>query len=723
MIITNYKEYIEELLKLNEEYNIDNISEVYYFAKEAHTGQKRKSGEDYFIHPVEVSLILAEMKMDEETIIASILHDVVEDTVITKEDIRKKFGDTIALLVDGVTKLTNLHYESKEIQKGENLRKMFLAMAKDIRVVLIKLADRLHNMRTLEYMSPIKKKEKAIETIEIYAPIADRLGMSQIKWELEDISLEYLQPDKYAELVKMINTKRSEREEIIRKNIELLKENIKKDISIKFEINGRVKHFYSIYKKMEEGNKEFNEIFDLIAIRVIVKDLRECYSVLGICHTIWDPLPGRFKDYIAMPKSNLYQSLHTTVITNEGDRLEIQIRTEEMHRVAEFGIAAHWIYKGGKKGKTETIDKKLSWVRELLENQNENTDPEIFLDSIKVDLYVNEVFVYTPNGDVFELPSGSTPIDFAYKVHSQVGHQCVGAKVNGKIVPLAYKLSSGEIVSIITKKGSGPSRDWLNIVESNHAKNRIRRWFKKERHDENVEKGKAIFEREMKSEHLSIKDDVKKEWLNLILKRLSLETMEDLYEAIGYGGILTRQVIPKIKELKHEEDIKKGKFDQKRLEKSTIKRMRNVGIIVKGLDNVLTRFAKCCNPVPGDDIIGYVTQGRGVTIHRVDCPNFVDLEKSKERFIEVQWDENNEKSAYEAKILIVGNDRKGLLSEITVIINKENFIVNGLNAKKDKNGIATIELVIEIINKKHLKKLIGNLKKIDGILDIKRVIS
>jgi GTP pyrophosphokinase len=723
VIITNYKEYIEELLKLNEEYNIDSITEVYYFAKEAHTGQKRKSGEDYFIHPLEVSLILAEMKMDEETIIASILHDVVEDTVITEEDIREKFGDTIALLVDGVTKLTNLHYESKEIQKGENLRKMFLAMAKDIRVVLIKLADRLHNMRTLEYMSPIKKKEKAMETMEIYAPIADRLGMSQIKWELEDISLQYLHPDKYIELVEKIDTKRSEREEVIRKNIELLKSNIKKDINIEFEIHGRAKHFYSIYKKMEEGHKEFDEIFDLIAIRVIVSDLRECYSVLGICHTIWNPLPGRFKDYIAMPKSNLYQSLHTTVITNEGERLEIQIRTEEMHRVAEFGIAAHWIYKGGKKGRNETIDKKLRWVRELLENQNENTDPEIFLDSIKVDLYVNEVFVYTPNGDVFELPSGSTPIDFAYKVHSQVGHQCVGAKVNGKIVPLAYKLSSGEIVSIITKKGSGPSRDWLNIVESNHAKNRIRRWFKKERHDENVEKGKAILEREMRSMHLSIKDDLKKEWLNIILKRLSLETMEDLYEAIGYGGILTRQVIPKIKELKHEEDIKKGKFDQKRLEKSTIKKMRNVGIIVKGLDNVLTRFAKCCNPVPGDDIIGYVTQGRGVTIHRVDCPNYVDLEKSKERFIEVEWDENNEKSAYEAKILITGNDRKGLLSEITVVINKENFIVNGLNAKKDKNGIATIELVIEIVNKKHLTKLIGNLKKIDGILDIKRVIN
>jgi GTP pyrophosphokinase len=710
-------------MNLNNEYNKKNISDAYYFAKEAHNGQKRKSGENFFIHPLEVSLILAEMKMDEETIIASLLHDVVEDTDISKKDISKKFGVTIALLVDGVTKLGNIHYESKESQKGENLRKMFLAMAKDIRVVLIKLADRLHNMRTLEYMSSAKKKEKAMETVEIYAPIADRLGMSQIKWELEDISLQYLYPDRYYELVEKIDAKRSERQEIIKKNIKLLRDNIKEQIGSDFEINGRAKHFYSIYKKMVDGNKEFDEIFDLTAIRVIVTDLRECYSVLGICHTIWNPIPGRFKDYIAMPKSNLYQSLHTTVITKDGDTLEIQIRTEKMHRIAEFGIAAHWIYKGGKKATEDSIDKKLEWVRELLDNQNETTDPEQFLDSIKVDLYVNQVFVYTPNGDVFELPNGSTPIDFAYKVHSQVGHQCVGAKVNGRIVPLTYKLSSGEIVSIITKKGSGPSRDWIKIVQSNHAKNRIRRWFKKERHDENVEKGKAILEREMKSFHLSIKDDLKKEWISSILKRLSLDKLEDLYEAIGYGGILTRQVIPRIREFKKQEDIKTGKFDKERLQKSTIKKVKNAGIIVKGLDNVLTRFAKCCNPVPGDDIIGYVTQGRGITIHRVDCPNFVDLEKSKERFIEVEWAESDTKSAYEAKVQIIGNDRKGLLSEITIVINSKNFIVIGLNAKRDKHGVATIDLIIEINSKKHLAKLITNLKKVDGVIEVKRVIS
>ena len=722
MIAIDYNTYIKKLVELNDEYNIDNIKKVYYFAKEAHDGQKRKSGEEYFIHPIAVSLILAGMKMDEETIIASILHDVVEDTKYSKEEIGEIFGETIALLVDGVTKLTNLRYESKEIQKGENLRKMFLAMAKDIRVVLIKLADRLHNMRTLEYMSVKKKQEKAMETLEIYAPIADRLGMSQIKWELEDISFSYLHLDEYYELVEKIQKKRSDREDVINENIKLLENSIKDQIGAEFEINGRAKHFYSIYKKMVEGNKEFDEIFDLTAIRVIVNDLRECYSVLGICHTIWNPIPRRFKDYIAMPKSNLYQSLHTTVITNDGDTLEIQIRTEEMHRIAEYGIAAHWIYKGGRE---DNIDKKLDWVREILENQNENADPEEFLDSIKIDLYVNEVFVYTPNGEVFELPNGSTPIDFAYKVHSQVGHQCVGAKVNGKIVPLTYKLSSGEIVSIITKKNSGPSRDWLKIVQSNHAKNRIRRWFKKERHDENVEKGKAILEREMKYARLSLKDDLKdkEKWLSTILKRLSLETLEDLYEAIGYGGILTKQVIPRVKEFKKEEEIKKGKFSPERLKKSAFKKRGNVGIAVKGLDNVLTRFAKCCNPVPGDEIIGYVTQGRGVTIHRVDCPNFVDLEKSKERFIEVAWVDNSAKNAYEAKVKIIGNDRKGLLSEVTVIINNENFVVNGLNAKKDKNGIATIELIIEINSKKHLSKLISNLKKVDGVIEAKRVIN
>ncbi len=722
MITIKFETYLDRIIELNDEYDIDNLKKVFDFAKDAHTGQKRKSGENFFIHPLEVSLILAAMKMDEETVIASILHDVIEDTKYTLDDINKEFSPTIGLLVDGVTKLGTIHYESKEKQKGENLRKMFLAMAKDIRVVLIKLADRLHNMRTLEYMSPAKKKEKALECLEIYAPIADRLGMSQIKWELEDTSLRFLHPDEYRDLVDKVNAKRSEREAVIDKNIELLKEHVDDIVDTDYEINGRAKHFYSIYKKMEDYNKDFDEIFDLTAIRVIVNDVRECYSVLGVCHSIWNPIPGRFKDYIAVPKSNLYQSLHTTVITQEGDTLEIQIRTKEMHRIAEFGIAAHWLYKGGKKEKQETIDKKLAWIREVLDNQNETSDPEQFMDSIKVDLYVNEVFVYTPDGDVFELPSGSTPIDFAYKVHSEVGHQCVGAKVNGKIVPLSYELSSGEIVSIITKKGSGPSRDWINLVQSNHAKNRIRRWFKKERRDENIEKGKAILESEMKKAHLSIKEDLKDKWIKPVLKRLSLDTLEDLYEALGYGGILSRQVVPRIKEYKNEEDKKKQKFDPQRLQKSKKRKQNNVGIVVKGLDNALTRFAKCCNPLPGDEIIGYVTQGRGITVHRVDCPNLADLLKSKERFIEVEWDDSN-KSSYEARVKVIGNDRKGLLSNITSVINSDEFIINGLNARKDKAGVATIELLVEISNKKHLWRLIEKLKAVDGVIDVQRVTS
>jgi GTP pyrophosphokinase len=722
VITINFETYLNRIIELNDEYDLENLKKVFEFAKEAHRGQKRKSGEDFFIHPLEVSLILAEMKMDEETVIASILHDVIEDTKHTRDEINEMFSPTIGLLVDGVTKLGTIHYESKEKQKGENLRKMFLAMAKDIRVVLIKLADRLHNMRTLEYMSPAKKKEKALECLEIYAPIADRLGMSQIKWELEDTSLRFLHPDEYRELVDKVNAKRSEREAIIEKNIGLLKDHVDDIIDTDYEINGRAKHFYSIYKKMEDYNKDFDEIFDLTAIRVIVNDTRECYSVLGVCHSIWNPIPGRFKDYIAVPKSNLYQSLHTTVITQDGDTLEIQIRTKEMHRIAEFGIAAHWIYKGGKREKQENIDKKLAWIREVLENQNETSDPEQFMDSIKVDLYVNEVFVYTPNGDVFELPSGSTPIDFAYKVHSEVGHQCVGAKVNGKIVPLSYELSSGEIVSIITKKGSGPSRDWINLVQSNHAKNRIRRWFKKERRDENIEKGKAILESEMKKAHLSIKEDLKDKWIDPILKRLSLDTLEDLYEALGYGGILSRQVVPRIKEYKSEENKKREKFDPQRLQKSKKRKQNNVGVIVKGLDNALTRFAKCCNPLPGDDIIGYVTQGRGITVHRVDCPNLADLLKSKERFIEVEWDDSN-KSSYEARVKVIGNDRKGLLSNITSSINTDDFVINGLNARKDKTGVATIELLVEISNKKHLWRLIEKLKAIDGVIDVQRVTS
>ncbi|MGM0378837.1 MAG: RelA/SpoT family protein [Bacillota bacterium] len=714
--------YIDKLIAINDEYDIEIIKEAYEFGKEAHQGQKRKSGEDFFIHPINVTLILAELKMDEETIISALLHDVVEDTSITEKEIKNKFGERVALLVDGVTKLGTIHYDTKEELQAENLRKMFLAMAEDIRVIMIKLADRLHNMRTLEYMPEHKKKEKARETLEIYAPIAHRLGISKIKWELEDRSFKYLYPDKYRKLVDKVNFKRSEREEIINRNINFLKEKVKDQVTDDFTIYGRAKHFYSIYKKMVNKNKKFEEIFDLTAIRILVKDVKECYAILGLCHTIWKPIPGRFKDYIAMPKANMYQSLHTTVITNDGKTLEIQIRTEEMHRVAEYGIAAHWIYKGKKGVSQKDIEKRLAWIKRIMEWQDDLSDPTQFMDSIKVDLYENEVFVFTPDGDVFELPSGSTPLDFAYKVHTEVGHQCVGAKVNGKIVPLSYELSTGEIVSILTKKQSGPSRDWLNIVKSNTAKNKIKRWFKKERRQENIEKGKTMFDRAIKRSEVSFKNALKDKWINPILKKLSLDSIEDLYEALGYGGILLKQVVPKIKEAKRKEEKDKKSKKESSNGKIDKRRKVNEGVYVEGFDEIVTRFAKCCNPLPGDDIIGYVTTGRGVTIHRTDCPNMKDLKNNQERFINVYW-KNSHENIFEARIKIIGRDRKGLLSEITILINEENFIVNGLNARKDNKKRAIIELTVEIDNIKHLNKLIEKIKKVKGVIEADRIIN
>ena len=718
----NLDKYLDKLIAINDEYDIEIVKEAYDFGKKAHEGQKRKSGEAFFIHPIHVSLILAELKMDEETVVSSLLHDVVEDTSITEEEIKNKFGDKVALLVDGVTKLGTIHYDTKEELQAENLRKMFLAMAEDIRVIMIKLADRLHNMRTLQYMPDHKKKEKARETLEIYAPIAHRLGISKIKWELEDRSFKYLYPDKYRKLVDQVNFKRSEREEIINKNINFLKEKVKDQVTDDFTIYGRAKHFYSIYKKMVNKNKKFEEIFDLTAIRILVKDVKECYAILGLCHTIWKPIPGRFKDYIAMPKANMYQSLHTTVITNDGKTLEIQIRTEEMHRVAEYGIAAHWIYKGKKGVSQKDIEKRLAWIKRIMEWQDDLSDPTQFLDSIKVDLYENEVFVFTPDGDVFELPSGSTPLDFAYKVHTEVGHQCVGAKVNGKIVPLSYELSTGEIVSILTKKQSGPSRDWLNIVKSNTAKNKIKRWFKKERRQENIEKGKTMFDRAIKRSEVSSKNALKNKWINPILKKLSLDSIEDLYEALGYGGILLKQVVPKIKEAKRKEQKDKKNKKQKSDEKINKRRKVNEGVYVEGFDEIVTRFAKCCNPLPGDDIIGYVTTGRGVTIHRTDCPNMKDLKKNQERFINVYW-KNSHENIFEARVKIIANDRKGLLSEITILINEENFIVNGLNARKDNKKRAIIEITVEIDSISHLNKLIKKIKKVKGVIEADRIIN
>ncbi|BEP29118.1 RelA/SpoT family protein [Helicovermis profundi] len=727
----NLESYVLKLQQLNSSLNIEKIVRAYTFAEEAHRGQLRKSGEKYFIHPVHVSLILAELELDEDTIISGLLHDVVEDTKYIYKDIKDEFGEDVANMVDGVTKLGKINYESKEEQQAENLRKMFIAMAKDIRVILIKLADRLHNMRTLKFMPDEKKKEKALETLEIYAPIAHRLGISKIKWELEDLSFLYLEPESYYNLVTRVNKKRDERLGIINKVISDLEYNIKL-VSINCDIYGRPKNFYSIYKKMTKQNKDFDEIYDLTAIRVIVDSIKDCYGVLGIIHSLWKPIPGRFKDYIAMPKPNMYQSIHTTVIGNTGEPFEIQIRTWDMHRIAEYGIAAHWKYKEGK-SEEDNMEEKLSWLRQMMEWQKDLNDPKEFMDSLKLDLFTNEVFVFTPDGKVIDLPMGSTPVDFAYKIHSQVGNRCVGAKVNGRIVPLNFKVSNGQIIEILTAKNSnGPSRDWLKFVKSNQAKNKIRHWFKKERREENIEKGSEAFFKEIKKSGYTVKELVRPEWVEPLLDKLSCNNMDDLYAAIGYGGIMLSQVLPKLRD--------KYKFEQKELNKSnetdeelkgkikernSNKKIKSQakGISVKGVDNLLIRYAKCCNPVPGDDIIGYITRGRGVTVHRSDCTNFEKTDDSKSRFIEVEWDTGEVDSSYAAQIQVIAPDRKGLLGELTVLISEMDLFVTGINAKITKNEIAVINLNIEINNAVQLNKLINKLKGMPKMIDVKRITS
>ncbi len=719
--------FIEKIKQYNPHYDLSKIVKAYNFAENAHEGQYRKSGEKYFVHPINVALILAELELDESTIIAGLLHDVIEDTKYTYDDIKKEFGEETALLVDGVTKLGRFTYESKEERQAENLRKMFLAMAKDIRVILIKLADRLHNMRTLRYMNEKKKKEKAMETLEIYAPIAHRLGISKIKWEFEDLCLFYIDPEGYYDLVEKVAKKRKEREDYINLVISDLKNNLD-SVDIEYEIFGRPKHFYSIYKKMVYQHKSFDEIFDLTAIRVIVDNVKDCYGVLGIVHTLWKPIPGRFKDYIAMPKPNMYQSLHTTVIGPKGEPFEIQIRTWEMHRVAEFGIAAHWKYKEGKV-EEEDFDKKLTWLRQLLEWQRELKDPKDFMDSLKIDLFTNQVFVFTPKGDVLELPFGSTPVDFAYKIHSAVGNSCIGAKVNGRIVPLDYKLKTGNIVQVLTTSNSnGPSRDWLKFVKSTQAKNKIKQWFKKERKEENIDRGKESLEKEVKRQGYSIKDILRTEWLNIIVKKLRLNTIDDLYAAIGYGGIALNQVIPKLKEMQRDELKKtsgnKDSIDnvENNIHKSKPTNKANQGVNVKGIDNILVRFAKCCNPVPGDEIVGFITRGRGITVHRQDCPNISSDSDPADRLIDVEWDSGKETS-YQTEIQIIAPDRKGLLSETTNIISEAKLHVTAVNAKTTKEKIAIINLTIEISNTDQLLKLINKFKSMPDVIDVKRVTS
>lgn len=706
--------------------DIEAMKNAYAFGEQAHAGQFRKSGEPYFIHPVEVTLILAELEMDQDTLISGLLHDVIEDTDYTFDQIAERFGTTVAQLVDGVTKLGKIHYETKEEFEAENLRKMFLAMAEDIRVILIKLADRLHNIRTLKFMTDDKKREKARETLEIYAPIAHRLGIFKIKWELEDLSLLYIDPEGYYDLVAKVNKKRSEREAYITDVIDSLKRELG-EVEIRAEIYGRPKNFYSIYKKMVYQHKNFNEIFDITAVRVIVDSVKDCYGVLGIVHTLWKPIPGRFKDYIAMPKQNMYQSLHTTVISGIGDPFEIQIRTAEMHRIAEYGIAAHWKYKEGDENSVTNIDDKLAWLRQMMEVQKDIESPEEFMDTLKFDLFSNQVYVFTPQGKVVELPTGSTPVDFAYKIHSAVGNRCIGAKVDGRIVPLNFVLENGKIVEIITSKtASGPSRDWLKFVKSSEAKNKIKHWFKKERREENVEKGKEMLEREIRRNGFQFKDFLKSEWQEIILKRLTVKSLEDLYASVGYGGILTGQVIPKLRELYREEEKKKRENQSVSLEEHDFKKVNkkepkgNQGIIVEGIENTIVRFAKCCSPVPGDRIIGYITRGRGVTVHQMDCSNLETNEEARNRYIEVSW-AKDEVVSYNSEVQIVAPDRKGLLSEITMLMAETRVTVNGVNARRTKDGIALINLNLEIQNTEQLTKIINKFKSMPEVIDVKRV--
>lgn len=723
------RELLENLIQKIEEYNphgdLGLIIKAYNFAESSHAGQLRNSGERFFVHPFNVAMILAELNMDTATIAAGLLHDVLEDTDVTYETLAKEFGQEIANLVDGVTKLKKLKYRTKQETQAENLRKMVIAMSKDIRVIIIKLADRLHNIRTLEYMSDAKKKEKALETLEIYAPIAHRLGISTIKWELEDLSLRYIDSEGYYDLVEKVSKKRREREAYILNVIEVLKEKLD-EMEIENDISGRPKNFYSIYKKMVYQNKTFEQIFDLTAIRVIVDSVKDCYGVLGIVHTLWKPIPGRFKDYIAMPKPNMYQSLHTTVIGPQGEPFEIQIRTWEMHRTAEYGIAAHWKYKEGIT-RTDGFENKLTWLRQLLEWQKELKDPKEFMESLKIDLFTDEVFVFTPKGDVISLPAGSTPLDFAYRVHTAIGNNCVGAKVDGRIVPLDFKLKNGNIIEILTSSSSsGPSRDWLKIVISSQAKSKIKQWFKKEERDTNINKGKELLEKEAKRQGYKLTEFLKEDWLKSLAKKISLNNVDDLYAAIGYGSITLSQVINKLKE--NYKEYYSQKIDEKDLVNKQIPTVipkkeykPTQGISVKGVDNIKVRFSKCCSPVPGDDIVGYITRGRGVSVHRSDCPNVKSLD-IQERFIDVEWD-TDKKTSYQAEIQIKATDRYGLLTEITQLLADMKLTVTSLNARTSKEKTALMNMTLEIKDIEQLKELMKKIRKLEGIIDVYRVIT
>ena len=725
---------LEDLLQKIDEncnnVNKDIIIKAYNYAKDAHKEQKRISGEPYIIHPVEVACILAEMGLDENTIAASLLHDVIEDTDYTYEDVEREFNSEVANLVEGVTKLGKIKFKTKEEQQSENVRKMLLAMTKDIRVILIKLADRLHNMRTLKYMTVEKQKEKAKETLDIYAPLAHRLGISKVKWELEDLALRYLNPNEYYDLVRKVAEKRKEREEYIERIIHELKEKLD-EAGIKSEIEGRPKHFYSIYRKMVVKNKTIDQIFDLTAVRILVEDVKDCYAVLGMVHTMYKPIPGRFKDYIAMPKPNMYQSLHSTVIGPQGKPFEIQIRTYEMHYTSEYGIAAHWKYKEGGKNSDNDFEAKLAWLREVLEWQRETSNPEEFMEDFKIDMFSDEVFVFTPKGDVINLPSDSTPIDFAYRIHTDIGHRCIGGKVNGRIVPLDYHLKTGEIVEVLTSPTpKGPSISWLNLTKSNQAKSKIKSWFKKEKRHDNIEKGKELVEKEAKRQGINFGKIAKGNNLEPIFKKYNFHNLDDLYVAVSIGGITAASIVNKLighiksQEREEHKDNETIEDIKEQLKNTTVKKKKkgSPGIKVKGIDNVMIRFSKCCNPVPGDPIIGYITKGRGVSVHRQDCKNVKSLiVNDGNRIVDVAWeDENTRKSEYITEIEVKSEDRTGLLAELMEAIIQTKIDLYAINAQPTKADMVIITIKFRISDVNKLKEVMRKIRKLRGVIAVYR---
>ena len=704
-------------------YDTDRIMAAYKVAEEAHKDQRRRSGEPYISHPVAVAIILVGLGMDTDTLVAALLHDVVEDTATTSDSIEKQFGKDVALMVDGVTKLGQVPFSTREEQQAENVRKMLLAMAQDVRVIIIKLADRLHNMRTLESMPPQKQRDKSLETMEVYAPLAHRLGLKLVKEELEDTALRFLDPDAYAEIESQLKLRRDERDKFLAMMRQRLSDRLTAE-HMNFHLESRVKSIYGIYRKVYMQGRDFDEIFDVYALRVIVDTVIECYNVLGIVHDLFRPIPNRFKDYISMPKANMYQSLHTTVLDKEGIPFEIQIRTWDMHYVAEYGVAAHWKYKAGLSGK-DSLEEKIAWVRQLLEAQQESDDVEDIVRSIKTDIAPEEVFAFTPKGDVISLPSGSTIIDFAYAIHSAVGNRMMGAKVDGRIVPIDTPVKTGMVIEIITGNTKGPNRDWLKIVKTSEARNKIRSWFKKEKREENIAAGREELEKEFRRSSSSLTDQQEEEFLSYLAEKQQMNSVDDFLAAIGYGGISLSKIVPRIKSdyirmFRTTEEEKAAQTMPKLVEK---KSKVSSGVIVEGLDSCLVKFAQCCNPLPGDEIIGYITRGSGVSIHKIDCPNVANSMKDPEqasRWVSAHWAETTQREVFKSSIELLARDRGLLIAEVSITLNNMHIPIHALQARELKDGMTSVTLTLGTVNVEQLTNIMSNLRKIDGVVDVKR---